>query len=40
MIATFEENATSSGLMEDAKQIGIQMAQLLGEPLADIAIAR
>ena len=25
--------------MEDAKQIGIQMAQLLGEPLADIAIA-
>ena len=40
LIATFEENATSKiELMEDAKQIGIQMAQLLGEPLADIAIA-
>ena len=40
LIATFEENATSKiELMEDAKQIGIQMAQLLGEPLADVAIA-
>ena len=40
LIASFEEPANSQlQLIEQAKQIGFQIAQLLKEPLADIAVA-